>query len=134
MEICKKITSVVLAAIILAMFIVSTIKFDVAASAGQEDPKLMRVTCYYGGEVTKSGQKPRYGICAGPEELIGYLAIVYDKDMEFIGYWEVLDTGSHQRLKDGSSIDIWQPTLDECNRWIEKYGDYCYVQLINAEG
>lgn len=103
-------------------------------NAQESGPKPMRVTCYYGGEVTKSGQEPREGICAGPEELLGYLAIVYDKDMNFIGYYEVLDTGSHERLQTGSSIDIWQPTLDDCNDWIDQYGDYCYVQLVYAEG
>lgn len=126
-----KIVSTVMIAIMVLLYILC---FTLPVMAAEDEPKLMRVTCYYGGTVTKSGAKPREGICAGAEQWLGYLAVVYDKDMNFIGYWEVLDTGSHERLTSGKSIDIWQPTLEQCNEWIDTYGDYCYVQLIDAEG
>ena len=130
----KTIAKVVAAIISLAVILMYSLLFITPVNAHEQQPTLMRVTCYYGGEVTKSGQKPRKGICAGAEQWLGYLAVVYDSDMNFIGYWEVLDTGSHERLTSGSSIDIWQPDLESCNEWISTYGDYCYVQLIDAEG
>ena len=130
----KMITNVIGSVTAWMLVVICCMAVTLQGNAQESGPKLMRVTCYYGGEVTKSGQKPREGICAGPEELMGYLAIVYDKDMNFIGYYEVLDTGSHERLQTGSSIDVWQPTLADCNDWIDQYGDYCYVQLVYAEG
>ena len=55
---------------------------------------------------------------------------------EFIGYFEILDTGAGidtdgdgrgDSIKRGKSIDVYRPSLQECRDWIATYGDYVYI-------
>ena len=110
------------------------ISLTLLAQALASEPQLMRVTCYYGGTVTATGTEPRYGICAASPEYYGKTALVYDSEMHFVDAFEIEDTGSHPRIQNGSSIDIWQPTLDDCYEWVGTYGDYMYVQIVDADG
>lgn len=108
-------------------------------------PVKMRCTCYTAseGSVTASGQTVREGIVAAKREWIGCVAVIYDIDMNFIGYFEVLDTGNGMdtdgdgkgdSIKNGKSIDVYRDTYDRCVDWISEYGDYVYVQIVKAEG
>ena len=74
------------------------------------------------------------GTCAARRKDLGKVAVVYDMDMRLVGYFEVIDTGGHPRLKNGTSIDIFRNTLKDCYSWVGEYGDYMYVQLIDCEG
>lgn len=118
-----------------------------------EQPKLIRATCYTSSEgaITYSGQSVRSGIIAGPKQWLGSVALLYScKETEegvmpdeFLGYYEVLDTGAGidtngdgkgDSLITGQSIDIFQPTLDDAFLFRDTYGDYLMIYLIKAEG
>ena len=128
----------------VALCLVVTSKV-VQAEDTSEDLKLMRVTCYTApeGALTADGSEPREGIVAGKREWLGCVAAIYDKDMNFIGYYEFRDTGAGMdtdgdgvgdSIKNGKSIDVYRDTLEECYAWIGDYGDYLYVQIIHGEG
>lgn len=105
-----------------------------------KNPQQMRVTCYHGGSgVTASGTKPvaEY-TCGARRDLIGCVALVWADDNgapgEFVGIFEVQDTGSAQRIKDGYSIDVYQECYSDCEDWIRTYGDYMWVQYVRGHG
>jgi hypothetical protein len=90
----------------------------------------------------------RDGIVAGRHSDLGRVAAIYRCDTdgqlgEFIGYYEFLDTGAGidtdgdgkgDSIKKGLSIDVFKNSLDEAKDWIAEYGDYVYIQYIDAEG
>lgn len=62
---------------------------------------------------------------------------------EFIGYFEIRDTGSGMdtdgdgkgdSIKNGMSIDVWVNSLVDAYEWRDKYGDYVYIKLIKSDG
>lgn len=112
---------------------------------GISEPKRMRVTCYTASEgaVTASGAVVREGIVAASRDCMDYGVILYDEDMNFVGFFEVKDTGAGidtdgdgkgDSIKKGLSIDVYRDTLDRCYDWIEEYGDYMYVQFVEGKG
>ena len=99
------------------------------------EPELMRVTCYVPtGNPTCTGVMPFEGGCAAKREWVGCVAVVYDRDMNLIGFYTINDTGGHKRIKNGTSIDIFRNNMDRARAWVKEYGDYMYVQIIDAEG
>ena len=36
------------------------------------------------------------------------------KPGEFLGWYEILDTGGNEGIRNGSVLDIWMPTYEEC--------------------
>ena len=105
----------------------------------------MRVTCYTypEGSITASGCEVREGIVAAKKDWMDALVVLYDTDMNFIGYFEVKDTGfgidkdgdGIGSIQDGTSIDVFRSSQSRCKEWVNTYGDYCYVQVIpDAEG
>lgn len=95
---------------------------------------------------------PREGICAYQSEYLNWLAIVYEDNNgepgEIIGYYEIYDTGygsetdvinpktgkNYGSLEIGTSIDIFQNSLEECYEFIEEHGDTAFIQIVYAEG
>ena len=138
----KRILSVLLVLVMLLLVLLYSLPVEAAESS---DLQLMRVTCYTypPGSITASGCEVREGIVAARKDWMGALVILYDTDMNFIGYFEVLDTGfgidkdgdGVGSIQEGKSLDVFRSSLDRCQKWIERYGDYCYVQIItDAEG
>lgn len=102
-------------------------------------PQKIRCTCYVGGTVTATGKTPHYGIIAGPREWFGCAVAVYSVNEhggkgDFIGWFEIDDTGPNEALEAGKAIDLWQESLEDANDWVKSYGDYVYIELIRAEG
>lgn len=128
----KKIIAIIMAAAVIFHANIRTSAVEVEFT----EPTLIRCTCYTAseGSITRSGAEVREGIIAGKEEWLGCVAVLYDIDMNFIGYFEFLDTGGHETLKNGTSIDVYRDSMDGCYEWIGMYGDYIYLQLIDAEG
>lgn len=123
--------------IIFASIVVLMLAATVITVNSEEDggPVKMRVTCYTAtGNPTASGCMPYEGIVAGKREWLGYVAILYDLDMNYIGMYEFRDTGGAESLRNGTSIDVYRDTLEGCYDWIEEYGDYLYVEIIPAVG
>ena len=119
------------------------------------EPVKVRCTCYLDTGKTASGQQTRPGIMAAKKEWIGCVAEVnaINEDGsigEFIGYYEILDTGygrptgrgeskilkgkSLGTIETGETVDIWMPTMHQAEEWISLYGDYVYVKIIEGKG
>lgn len=105
------------------------------------EPSIIRCTCYCDEGYTKSGQWVREGIVAGKEEWLGMAAVLWEVDEDgsmgdFIGIYEFLDTGYgiEGSLQEGTSIDVYRPTLDACYEWVGEYGDYVYLQIVDGRG
>lgn len=138
----KRILSVLLVLLMLLLLIL----YSLPAEASEKYPvRKMRVTCYTypEGSITASGCEVREGIIAAKKDWMDALVVLYDMDMNFIGYFEVKDTGfgidrdgdGIGSIQEGTSIDVFRSSLDRCKEWTERYGDYCCVQIItDAEG
>lgn len=118
----KKLTNVLL--IIISTLIISTPCYaDTTKPESQpnlEDFRKMTLTCYLPtGNKTASGIVPHYGIAAAKREWIGKTALVYerteDNEMgEFIGKFDIQDTGGSRGIKNGNVIDIFCETREDC--------------------
>ena len=96
------------------------------------DAYRVRCTCYLPtGNKTAGGVYPYEGIIATNKEHLGQTAALYTEDMEFIGYFESLDTGGHEGLKNGTRIDVYRKNMKRAKKWIKKYGDYVYIEWID---
>ena len=138
----KRMIALILIIAILQIILLSFLPVD---AAEKTDLHRMRVTCYTypPGSITASGSEVREGIVAAKREWMDALVVLYDMDMNFIGYFEVKDTGfgidkdgdGIGSIQAGTSIDVFRSSLNRCWEWVERYGDYCYVQVIpDAEG
>lgn len=123
--------------LIIAMLLCVLIGFPTHASV-QTVPdgcEVIRCTCYLPtGNKTASGVYPYEGICASNNAHLGDVAVLYDLDMNFIGYFEVKDTGGHEGLKNGSRVDIFRENHDRYKEWVNQYGDYVIIQWVKGEG
>jgi len=94
----------------------------------------MQATAYCIKGRTASGKLTREGICASKPEWIGKVAAVYldndGKPGEFIGYFEILDTGGAS-IRKGKVIDIWFSTKNECMQFGRKK---VLVKVIDSKG
>lgn len=104
--------------------------------ADYKEPAKIRCTVYTAnqGETTADGSKVRQGIVAGRKEWLGKTALLYDSDMNFIGFYEFRDTGGTKALKSGNAIDVYRDSDVDCQEWIDMYGDYIYLQIVDAKG
>ena len=111
-------------------------------------PNQIRCTCYCVSGTTASGKQTRPYIVAGKREWLGCVAALYEVEEDgsmgnFIGYYEFLDTGAGidtdgdgygDTIINGESIDVWQPTYQDCVDWVAEHGDYVYMKIIRGEG
>ena len=137
----------VIAGIMAASLFLSSVGYvEAKANANPyEEPIKIRCTCYTApkGAITKSGQEVREGIIAGKKEWLGCVAILYDMDMNCIGFFEFLDTGAGidtdgdgkgDSIKNGTSVDVYRDSMEGVRDWVNTYGDYCYMQIVKAVG
>ena len=114
----KRILSVLLVLVMLLLVLLYSLPVEAAESS---DLKLMRVTCYTypPGSITASGSEVREGIVAAKREWMDALVVLYDMDMNFIGYFEVKDTGfgidkngdGIGSIQEGTSIDVFRSKI-----------------------
>ena len=95
----------------------------------------MEATAYCHGTTRCDGGAVRTGICAGKKEWYGKIAAIDLDDNgspgEFLGYFEILDTGGDERIKSGAVLDIYIPDHDAC---IEFGRQKVIVSLVDGEG
>ena len=141
--------------ILVILWLLGSLKTDAAETTVFDEPTLIRATCYVGDGVTASGQNTRPHIMASKAEYLGYVACVnaVNEDGsvgEFIGFYEITDTGYGAETGEGQStifsdrtmgtieagktVDIWMPTTHQAEEWIDEYGDYLYIKLVKGEG
>lgn len=126
----------------------STIACTGIRANADADLNKIRCTCYIEPGVTRSGHSTHEGVIAGRKEDLGKVAALYaineDGSVgEFIGYFDFYDTGSGidtdgdgrgDSIKKGKSVDVFRNDIDEAKRWINTYGDYVFMKIIDAEG
>lgn len=149
MQMIKRMAALILAAAVVwtSMMVHAEEDKERIRSAEAGEPFQIMTTGYCYGDITASGTKPRLGICAVKKEWIGKTAIVWECDDdgtrgEFLGYWECLDTGFGAdsdndgigSIQEGRVVDMYFPTLEGVQEWMELTGGKVYIQLIDAEG
>ena len=151
----KRIIDIILIIALLVLMLSLSIYANAETNNAFVEPVKIRCTCYCDTGVTASGVYTRPGIMASKPEYIGYVACVnaVNEDGsigEFIGYYEILDTGYGAETGVGQSkifknrtlgtiesfqtIDIYQPTMHQAEEWVEKYNDYVYIKIIKGVG
>lgn len=144
--------------LLLVLIIILSVK-AINASAEQQDPfnepVKLRCTCYINSGTTASGCETRYGIMAGKPEWIGCVACVNAVNPdgsvgEFIGYFEILDTGygietgvgqskifndrTLGTIETGETVDVYCETMHQAEEWIDTFGDEVYIKLVDGVG
>lgn len=145
----KKTMALVMAVAVLWTSLTAYAEEDTQRIAKAEAGEVFRIltTAYCQGDVTATGVPVREGICAARSEWIGKTALVWQCNEdgtqgEFLGYWECLDTGFGAdsdgdgigSIQEGRVIDMYFPTLDKAQEWMELTGGRVYIQLVDAEG
>ena len=136
---------VIFAAILAAVVVANS---PIRCTAADSELMEIRCTCYVEPGITKSGHYTHEGVIAGRKEDLGKVAALYavaeDGSIgEFIGYFDFYDTGAGidtdgdgkgDSIKKGKSVDVFRDDMKAAKKWIKTYGDYVYMQIIDAEG
>lgn len=99
-------------------------------------PIEMEATAYCYGSSRCDGGPVREGICAAAPKYYGKVAIVFERNDDgspgdFIGYFEVLDTGGDYRIQNGDVIDIYHPSKE----WCKQFGrQKVWVRFVDGKG
>lgn len=135
--------------IFIILFTKTEANADEASANPYGEPFQIRATCYtWTGNQCADGRYPVQGLTvAGKNDWLGKTAIIYSVNEdgtigELIGIFEFMDTGyginvtesDQGSIELGQSIDIYRDTLTECYDWISEYGDYVYIQIVDAKG
>lgn len=129
--------------IIFLMIMISMMKMETYAA--QPELVKMRATAYLDtGNKTYTGKTGHLGIAGASKNHIGQTALIYQRlpgDVlgEFIGIYEIEDTGSAEGASKGYVIDTWQPDMDSCQKFMDRvYEDGCggkvFVIFVDAVG
>lgn len=149
MQRAKKLTAVMLAAAVMWTSMPASAEEDQERIRRAETGEVfqMMTTGYCHGEITAAGRKVRQGICAARREWMGKTVLAWKCQEdgsrgEFLGYWECLDTGFGAdsdgdgigSIQEGRVIDMYFPTIEGVQEWMDITGGRIYIQLIDAEG
>ena len=98
--------------------------------------KHIEATAYCYGTTTCTGKPVREGYAAMSKKYLGMTAVVYAEDengnpLDYIGTYEIEDTGGDYRIKNGNCIDIYIPDYDKA---VEFGRQKVVVYLIEAKG
>lgn len=120
-------------AIIVFIILIAQLKFQTAAEVNGYPLIKGEASAYCYGTVCAYGDTPTAGItCAMSPKYKGYTVVVYHRDLdgrigEYIGTYEVQDTGSYPTIQSGKCVDIWMDTKEECKQFGRPD---VYIQLI----
>lgn len=145
----KKLIATMLLMFLFSVLCGNSAKADVHSIDPYGEPTMIRATCYtWTGQPCANGQYPVEGLSvAGKEEWLGKTIIMYSVGSnggigEFIGYFQFTDTGygisvpesDKGTIQLGYSIDVYRDNENRVNEWIAEYGDYVYIQIVDAKG
>lgn len=77
----------------------------------------MHTTAYCLHGVTGSGGTTHPGIAAC-DPYLGQIAVIYTLEGEYLGMYEVTDTGGTDAIRAGHVIDVWFDDLEQCKEWM----------------
>lgn len=97
------------------------------------DMQLMYTTAYCLHGITASGGTTHQGIAACNPHM-GEIALIYSTDGEYLGMYEITDTGSTEGLQKGTVIDVWKATYTQCESWMKLTNGRVYVQWVKGVG
>lgn len=151
----ERILDIILLFVLIGLLLGLSIHAKAEPSDPFNEPVKVRCTCYTDGGLTASGKEVRPGIMASKPEWIGCVACVNKVNEdgsigEFIGLYEILDTGYGREtgvgesrilkgrtlgtIETGETVDIYQPTMHQVDEWISNYGDEVYIKLVRGVG
>jgi len=87
--------------------------------------------CLHGTTATGGTTRPNIAAC---NTHVGEIAVIYTLDGEYLGQFEITDTGKTNGLKAGKVIDVWFDTYDECKQWMRITEGKVRVQWIKGIG
>ena len=98
--------------------------------------KHIEATAYCYGTTTCTGKKVREGYASMSKRYLGMTAVVYEADdngepLDYIGTYEIEDTGGDERIKNGNCIDIYMESYSDAITFGRKQ---VVVYLIEAKG
>lgn len=119
----------------MGMILILLLLLPLRAEAREPQYTKMCITGYCpescAGTITASGDEVREGIAAVTDKHYGKTAIVWTRDMKYIGTYECLDKiGTGEDLV----IDIWKPSLSDVKELMEETDGKCIVQFVDAHG
>lgn len=105
-------------------------------SPHEYEPELLHITGYINphGNKTADGSNTFIGSCAMNRANLGKVVALYDKEKNFIGYYDINDVGGTEGLKSGKVVDLYFKDEQTLIEFFEKYGTKLYVQIIESEG
>lgn len=93
----------------------------------------MHTTAYILKGTTATGGSTRPGICACNTHL-GEVAIIYTLDGDYLGMYEVTDTGSSPGLVAGRVVDVWRANRTQAENYMRITGGQVYVRFVDGNG
>lgn len=119
--------------------IAAMLALTIAQPVYAEEPRDMKITCYCPescpGEITASGASVRVGIAASSRDHLGDCALIWTEEGQFLGYYECLDVGGTDAIKNGYVIDIWEPNMAAAKRIMAITRGRVKVQFVeNPQG
>lgn len=90
----------------------------------------VKATAYCLKGTCADGSPVREGIVAYRPEDIGKTMAMYDSNMNFLGYFEITDTGS-ESIRSGRVVDVWVSNYE----YAVEYGvKEVFIQVIDSDG
>ena len=99
-----------------------------------EEHNLQRVylSCYLAtGNNCADGTPPREGVVSSNREHLGMDCIVYDNDLTAVMRLECRDIGGHEKLQNGTAIDVYRDSMERALQLRDEYGLYVWVEWID---
>lgn len=94
----------------------------------------IKVTAYCCGTHTATGVPVHYGCMAVSKEHLGDCAVLYTIDGEYIDIFEGNDQGGTDAIRESRVVDIYFPTLEECQEFMARTGGVAYIKYIPGKG
>lgn len=101
-----------------------------------EEHHLKRVylSCYLAtGNNCADGTAPREGVVSSSRENLGKDCIVYNDDLVAVMRLECRDIGGHEKLRNGTAIDVYRDSMARALQLREEYGLYVWVEWVPRE-
>ena len=124
----------------IAFFLIAVLLFSCGASRREpvnsvdtSQMQKMYTTAYCLHGVTATGGTTRPGIAACNTHL-GEIALLYTTSGEYLGMYEITDTGSTKGLQKGNVIDVWRSNYTQCQSWMSLTNGKVYVKWVKGVG